>query len=77
MLKTDKTSFGIHAISWGAPTDGSDGSESETNGMGDESEFFGESSSESDDQKVHEVVTLRVRRTRAVPFFDELMPGYC
>ena len=33
-------------------------------------------SSESDDQKVHETVNLKVRRTRAAPFFDELMPGW-
>ena len=33
-------------------------------------------SSESDDQKVHELESLKVRRTRAAPFFNELMPGW-
>ena len=80
IMKTDKPSFGIHAISWGPPTDGSDGSGSEMNELvddsTDDSDHLIEDSSESDDQKVHEVVSLKVRRTRAAPFFDEMMPGW-
>ena len=79
-MKTDRPSFGIHAISW-EPTEGSDGSDSEMAELVDSDSdfvnfFMKSSSSESDDQQVHEVLNPKVRRTRAAPFFDELMPGW-
>ena len=76
-MKTSKASFGTHAISWEMPTDGADGSDSEMHDLVSSSgDSFKGGSSESDDQEVHELTSLKVRRTRAAPFFDELMPGW-